>query len=1244
MTDGRRRDGGPRRRPALARPAPVLVGGVVAALVATLALTTGAPGAVAADPPAGLRFDATTPLPGTGRVGEPYRVDLDAAGAADERFAVTAGSLPAGLVLDAATGVVSGAPRAAGARTVTVTATSAAAAAPADLRVTLRVVDAGRAPGGVEPAAGRIGGGASVLVDVPGARFTQVSLGVGTGYGLTEDGTLWSWGDGSRGERGAGGTWRFGDEYPYNDIVSSEGVTTTPGVVPLALPPGVTPVEVQGSTGAARAVATDGSVWVWGWNDSGALVPDGDLILFRPVRVDLPGLAAGVRAVEVDGGRTSSVVRTSDGGLWTWGYGYAGETGVPGDGRRPVPAPLPLPGGVRVTQVATTEDRTAVRAADGSVWAWGGSTPLLAPDGTVLDLSRGPVRVPLPVAAAEVDLPLGYRDAPLLVVRGTDGAVWSLGSAPAVRTVPALPPGVALTATEVLGTGEVLALSSDGAVRRWRPGGDVAAATPAPVPLPAGVAAGAVAAGFDTVLVRTPAGEAWGWGGNRSGALGDGTTTDRATPVRTRVPVVPAAVELGGVPATGVRPVDVARAVAVTPEHAAGTVDVVLRTTLAGGSPGPVTRHAGAYTYRGTNPVWTSGQPSLVTVGTPYAWVPAVTATGAPAFAVVAGALPPGLVLDARTGAVTGTATAAGTSTATVRVVDDWGSATTTWTFTAGDVPRITSVPASGTVGTAYRHALMTSGQGATTFALVAGALPPGLRLDTAARTVAGTPTGAGTWAYTLRVTSPFGSSEASFSVVVVAAGAAAPGVSPRSGPPTGGTRVTVDVPGGAWRTVVAGPDHTLALAGDGTVYAWGDNQYCQLGDGGVWVPGDERFEIGACSTPSRDVPRPVRLALPAGVRVTALEAGPYGSVALASDGTVWRWGLTGAEPGFGTSVLDVDAVPTAVPLPGGRRATGISAGYTWVAVASGDGSLWAWGTQTRSRLGSVVESATVRTPVRLALALPTGVRIRDVTAGTDAGAVVATDGSVWTWGADDVGQLGDGGDAGDQPVPVRVRPALPAGVRALAVEAGDGYTLLVASDGSVWGWGRDDGRLGRDEVLGDSTVPDRSALDLPDGVGVRVIALTTPVPGGRTSVRALGTDGVLWAWGTARPAPIREVVPPRLTWVTVGGRGDGTAATGVTADGVRWDWPPEGPPEGAIGGPVEFSTPVRAAQPVTATGVVLGTAAATGLTAAGPARVSVLTPALPAGTVDVRVTTDYADGTPGPTSRSLRAFTVTAP
>ncbi len=242
-----------------------------------------------------------------------------------------------------------------------------------------------------------------------------------------------------------------------------------------------------------------------------------------------------------------------------------------------------------------------------------------------------------------------------------------------------------------------------------------------------------------------------------------------------------------------------------------------------------------------------------------------------------------------------------------------------------------------------------------------------------------------------------------------------------------------------AGKTVIAmsaGYDHCLALCSDGTVAAWGNNQYGLLGNG---------------TYTSSNVPVAVNTAgVLAGKSVVAVSAGYSHSLALCDDGTVAAWGSYGGA----TS----SSVPAAVDTSGalsGKTVIAVSSGYGFSLALCSDGTLAAWGDARWGQLGNGGEgSGSVPVAVNTAGIL-SGKSVIAVAAGYHHGLALCSDGTLAAWGENSDGQLGNG-STNDGYVPVAVnQTGVLAGKSIVAVSAGYGHSLVRCSDGTLAAWGR---------------------------------------------------------------------------------------------------------------------------------------------------------------------------------------------
>jgi alpha-tubulin suppressor-like RCC1 family protein len=225
----------------------------------------------------------------------------------------------------------------------------------------------------------------------------------------------------------------------------------------------------------------------------------------------------------------------------------------------------------------------------------------------------------------------------------------------------------------------------------------------------------------------------------------------------------------------------------------------------------------------------------------------------------------------------------------------------------------------------------------------------------------------------------------------------------------------------------------------------------------------------------------------------------------------------------------------------------------SWSSVASGsnysialdsNGNLWAWGENAVGQLGNGTTTA-VAAPTAIQPPVA-GVTFKKIAAGMQTSYAIDASGNMWAWGKNDFGQLGLK-TASRTPV---LRPtAIRASVVWDDVFAGGSHVAAIATDRSLWTWGNDSsGQLGR---TGTTNLPGR-VLQAPTPRGYssswKVASL------GAISTAAIRNDGQLWMWGsgaTLTPGP-----PARFgtdSWADVAvGLGD---VLGIHADGTLWSW-----------------------------------------------------------------------------------------
>jgi alpha-tubulin suppressor-like RCC1 family protein len=153
------------------------------------------------------------------------------------------------------------------------------------------------------------------------------------------------------------------------------------------------------------------------------------------------------------------------------------------------------------------------------------------------------------------------------------------------------------------------------------------------------------------------------------------------------------------------------------------------------------------------------------------------------------------------------------------------------------------------------------------------------------------------------------------------------------------------------------------------------------------------------------------------------------------------------------------------VQVQGLSGVTTLVGGFSYTVALKSDGTLWTWGDNHYGQLGNAITSPYYRaTPGQVT----TLSNATDIAAGYYHAVALKSDGTVWTWGYNPVGQLGDGTTT-DSATPVKVKDLL----AATAIEAGYLHTLAKKADGTLWGWGSNFvGQLGSADTETDRTSP----------------------------------------------------------------------------------------------------------------------------------------------------------------------------
>ncbi len=263
--------------------------------------------------------------------------------------------------------------------------------------------------------------------------------------------------------------------------------------------------------------------------------------------------------------------------------------------------------------------------------------------------------------------------------------------------------------------------------------------------------------------------------------------------------------------------------------------------------------------------------------------------------------------------------------------------------------------------------------------------------------------------------------------------------------------------------------------------------------DGTLWTWGDNSGgDLGNQSTVSA-ASSPVQT-ISGGTNWRRISSGSGASLAIKTDGTLWGWGEGGqGQLGRGNTLSASSPVQT------------VSGGTNWKSAAvsssrgSGiktDGTLWIWGNNASGVMGdgtTINRSSPVQT-------VSAGTNWKQVSIGANGIAAVKTDGTLWVWGSGSFGEIGNG-TATSRSSPVQT---VSAGTNWKQVAAGSSSVAAVKTDGTLWTWGRNSyGQLGTNDRINRSS-PIQTVTGGTNWLKVDV----------DNQVGAIKTDGTLWTWG----------------------------------------------------------------------------------------------------------------------------------
>ncbi len=1035
-----------------------------------------------------------------------------------------------------------------------------------------------------------------------GTNWKQVSTGGLHTVAIKTDGTLWVWGYNSSGQLGNG-----------NIVSINTPITTFAG--------GTNWKQAEGGTAHTIAIKTDGTLWVWGVNDQGQLGTNFRSIS-SPFGISTPvtTFVGGTDWKQASAGYDYSAAIKTDGTLWTWGYAYFGQLGTGGFYTLVRSTPMTtFAGGTNWADTPTTNPEdlytlnilsqgSAAIKTDGTLWIWGSGTYGVLGNADTTNRST-----PVTTFAGGTNWKQVSGGGNFVAAIKTDGTLWTWGLGGSGRLGNANTTNRSTPVTTFAGGTNwkqvsayglfVSAIKTDGTLWTWGDGsnGKLGNANTTNRSTPVTTFSG----GIDWKYVNGPFaiktdGTLWAWGSGSGGRLGNAVTTNTSTPVTTFA---------GGTNWKQVHGAAAIKTDGTLWTWGPGNNGYLGNGATTGNISTPVTTFAG-----GTNWKQVSTSVAIKTDGTLWVWGSSengdlANGKGSYNFNGIPNSF---WIISTPITTFTG-----GTNWAQVNYNLALKTDGTLWTWgynrngqlgdgfhiTINDVPRRVgsglnwkqvscsyhSTAAIKTDGTLWTWGYNDQGQLGTSV-LYQGSADP---ITTFAGGTNWKQVSAGGY-YSVNMMAAIKTDGTLWTWGNGINGLLGNGVTINTARIS--TPITTFAGGTDWKQVSCGGYHTAAVKTNGTLWTWGSNNQSALGtndadnrstpvttfaggtnwksvgsSGGyrvcaieyndiltnppdvfrLFTWGTERYgALGNAVITNTSASIPVTT-FTGGTNWKQISTGGYHTAAIKTDGTLWIWGEGGIGD-LGTNDISNRSTPVTT-FAGGTNWKQVSSSYNYTTAIKTDGTLWAWGNNTNGQLGNARTTDTI-TPVTT---FAGGTNWSQVGAGLDHTAAIKTDGTLWTWGRGTEGQLGTN-DTTTRSTPVTT---FAGGTDWKQVSSGGYHTTAIKTDGTLWIWGRGNGgQLGNNNISG-----------FPTSTPITTFAGGTnwnQISSGKSHTAAIKTDGTLWTWGSGDygllgNAQLLIAATPVTTFsggsnwksVSCGGSSFGRHMAAIKIDGTLWAW-----------------------------------------------------------------------------------------
>lgn len=296
----------------------------------------------------------------------------------------------------------------------------------------------------------------------------------------------------------------------------------------------------------------------------------------------------------------------------------------------------------------------------------------------------------------------------------------------------------------------------------------------------------------------------------------------------------------------------------------------------------------------------------------------------------------------------------------------------------------------------------------------------------------------------------------------------------------TSSTLVYSQVGSACWREISAGQNFTLGIKADGTLWGWGQNS--------------NLLGLGLGNLANQNLPIQIGTAND----WLTVSAGTVHSLAVKTTGTLWAWG-NGQFGQLGNGLFN-SATPNVTQVGTATDWIRVSAGNRFSLALKTNGTLWSWGWNFTGQLGNGLNTPDLNLPAQVG----TATDWQKIDAGDQHSLAIKTTGTLWAWGNNTSGQLGDGTNSTSLS-PIQIGTLTNWNV----ISAGTDHSMAIDNSNVLFTWGNNtNGQLG-DGTNTASNVP------IPISFGTSgVVTFYIAISAGQTHSLVIKNDNTLWSCG----------------------------------------------------------------------------------------------------------------------------------